>query len=241
MTGNQDLLLQILSARLLIAPSFPSFLGSCCLLSLCLFCSSAAALILKACQWVFFFPFSTHLSKIRFSVSVLEKQHAWVAGTPASSPCLALQSTICFLFLLASRTGVLRSLPTPATFHLALIPRFALNSFATLDSVHVCVKTFPYIPQDAPTSFPPESLRAFKWAFVQSCLSISWRYHSVPVDLSLSCRSRSPAKSYRLRLSSSPYLGEEGLPHCSLGVREVLGAVIHRWLSEGQNFWGPLV
>lgn len=45
----------------------------------------------------FFFSFPPHLSKISFSVSVLETQHAWAAEAPALSPCLALQSTICFL------------------------------------------------------------------------------------------------------------------------------------------------
>lgn len=52
MSGEQNLLLQILSALPLIASHF---LGSCCLLSLCLFCSSAATLILRLVSVLFYF------------------------------------------------------------------------------------------------------------------------------------------------------------------------------------------
>lgn len=88
----------------------------------------------------------------------------------------------------------LRSLPTSATFHLFFTFQPALCSFVTLDFVHDPFKTLSHIPQDVLPFFLPESLNGSHWTLVQPLLSCSWGHHVVCVNLSLSCRSRSPVQ-----------------------------------------------
>lgn len=91
--------------------------------------------------------------------------------------------------------GGLRSLPASATFHLFFTFQPALCSFVTLDSVHDPFKTLSHIPQDVLPFFLPENLNGFPLDFWFShCSCVAGDTIVVCVNLSLSCRSRSPVQ-----------------------------------------------